>query len=110
MFDVQGDACPLGSQPYRYWLSRTWDASQPLALVVGINPSTATESADDQMTAFLTELLRDLVGEYRCGGFVLVNCCDFRDSDPNNFKVSFPISSGNDNLDTIRTKLSECGF
>jgi hypothetical protein len=65
----------------------------PLALVVGINPSTATEEADDVMTGFLTELLRDLDGEYHCGGFMLVNCCDFRDSDPNGFKTEFPAPS-----------------
>lgn len=32
---------------YRYWLTRSWDDSLPMMCVIGLNPSTADEQADD---------------------------------------------------------------
>jgi hypothetical protein len=62
---IVGDASPTGRQTYRHWLSRRWDSAAPLALVIGINPNTATESEDDPTTRFLIKLLRPLDGESR---------------------------------------------
>ncbi len=106
---VLGDAYPRGHSTYRHWLSRTWDSLHPIALVIGINPNTATESEEDGMTLFLTRLLKGLKGEYKCGGYVLVNCCDWRGSPPGLLKdVDEPCSEKN--IDTIHELLVKCNF
>lgn len=106
---IAGDAYPQGTATYRQWLSRTWDPDRAVALVVGINPNTATESQDDGMTRFLTRLLRGIPGQYECGGFILVNCCDYRAPDPKTLKhCRAPVSPNN--LATVRSKLVECDF
>lgn len=106
---VTGAAEPEGLQPYRHWLSRTWDPDLPVALVIGINPHKATESQDDGMTGFLTRLLRGLEGEYSCGGFILVNCFDYRDRTPHTLlEVEQP--SSRKNTRTIGQMLKKCDF
>jgi len=106
-FGINGDARPRGRQTYRHWLSRTWDATGPVALVIGINPNTATEDQDDGMTSFLTRLLRGLGGDYACGGFMLVNCCDLRHGKPGALQdCPAPVSPRN--LAIVREKLCDC--
>src|ERR1051325_10714002 len=106
---IVGDAHPRGMSEYRHWLSRTWDSSGKIALVVGINPNTATESDDDGMTGFLTRLLRTLDGDYKCGGYVLVNCCDIRGRDPKELKnCECPCSSMH--MEVMRERLAICHF
>jgi hypothetical protein len=106
---VIGDAEPRGLKKYRYWLSRVWNQSLPTALVIGINPNTATEFQDDGMTSFLTRFLRQLEGEYQCGGFFLVNCFDYRDRTPKALlNVDQPTSEKN--IHVIKRKLEECDF
>lgn len=106
---VIGDANPHGCEAYRHWLSRTWDSPLPVALVIGINPNTATESIDDGMTNFLTGLLRSLSGEYACGRYVLANCSDYRSSNPKTLQASLSARSPN-NMNVIREKLARCDF
>src|SRR5687768_16350222 len=102
---IIGNAFPPGRSKYRHWLSRTWDAGGPMALVVGINPNEATEDTDDGMTRFLTRLLRGLDGDYTSGGFVLLNCCDLRNPKPGALqKCPTPCSATN--LATVRSKLA----
>jgi hypothetical protein len=80
-----------------------------VALVIGINPNTATESEDDSMTNFLTELLRGLDGEYKCGGYAVVNCCDFRHAHPEELgSVVSPCSEVN--MKMVDARLLECDF
>jgi hypothetical protein len=106
---VVGQAEPRGHQPYRQWLSRIWEPDLPIALVVGINPNNATEKEDDGMTGFLVRLLRGLEGEFQCGGYILVNCFDYRDRTP---KALLDINrpSSTKNTPTIRDKLKTCDF
>jgi len=96
-------------KPYRQWLSRTWTPGLPTALVIGINPNRATESEDDAMTNFLTRMLRNLKGSYRCGGFYLVNCFDVRERQPKSL-LKFENPSSNSNDDAIADKLKLCDF
>lgn len=104
-----GDAYPRGRSLYRHWLSRTWDSRLPSALVIGINPNTATESEEDGMTRFLTRFLSGLEGEYRCGRYVLVNCCDVRSSSPQVLKdMDEPYSEMN--FETVQGFLVKCDF
>lgn len=106
---VDGDARPRGHDSYRQWLSRSWEPSLPVALVIGINPNRATESSDDAMTNFLTRLLRKLEGPYRCGGYYLVNCFDFRERHPKSLlDAARPNSAHNDR--TIAERLNACDF
>ncbi|MBC7852140.1 MAG: DUF1643 domain-containing protein [Pirellulaceae bacterium] len=106
---VAGDANPRGESDYRHWLARTWDPVGAVALVVGINPNTATESEDDAMTGFLTRLLRALEGDYKCGSYILVNCCDIRGRHPKELKdCESPCSPTQ--MGTIREKLAACHF
>lgn len=53
----------------RYALTRMWDTTKPLALYIGVNPSTASESEDDPT-------VRKLIGfsaQKGLGGFMLCN-------------------------------------
>ncbi len=106
---VIGDANPRGSSRNRHWISRRWDQSRPIAFVIGINPNTATESYNDPMTGFLTKLLRCLEGEYRCSGYILANCCDYRHCKPKALERLAPSCSW-ENTETIRTMLEKCDF
>ncbi len=106
---VTGSAQPEGMQAYRQWLSRCWDPNSPVALVIGINPNKATEVEDDGMTGFLVRLLRVQQGAFQCGGYILVNCFDFRDRHPAALlNVSMPSSP--DNTPTIKRMLNKCDF
>lgn len=106
---VLRDAHPRGISPYRHWLSRTWASNGAVALVIGINPNTATDTDDDGMTRFLVRLLSGLDGEFACGGYILVNCCDLRGREPKDLqKAQIPCSSTN--LNTIQELLTKCSF
>jgi hypothetical protein len=107
--NVIGDANPVGLEEYRHWLSRVWAPRGLMALVVGINPNSATETDDDGMSSFLTRLLRSLDGEYASRGFILVNCCNIRHRDPKKLKdLDSPCSDSN--INTIQAMLLKCDF
>jgi hypothetical protein len=107
--EIAGDAYPRGYSEYRHWLSRTWDANGATALVIGINPSKATDTVDDPMTGFLVRLMSSLSGDFACGEYVLVNCCDLRSPNPDNLRTEDGACSP-ENLATIQRFLYECDF
>ena len=80
--EIFRDAFPKGRLPYRHWLSREWSSDGATALVIGINPNDATEMKEDGMSSFLVDLLSKLKGEFACGKYILVNCCDWRERFP----------------------------
>jgi len=105
---VTGDANPRGKSIYRHWLTRSWGDGR-VALVIGINPNTATDWEDDGMTNFLTSLLRQLDGDFQCGSYILVNCCDYRHNKPSELKnVDAPCSPTN--LQTVERNIAKCDF
>jgi hypothetical protein len=63
---------------YRYALWRIWDSSKPLWMMALLNPSTATEEADDPT------IKRCCVRAQRggAGGLVVVNSGAIRETDP----------------------------
>jgi hypothetical protein len=103
------EAHPRGSAPYRQWLSRRWSTGGRTALVVGINPNKATDTKEDGMTSFLTRLLRSLSGEFECGGFILVNCCDVREREPSRLR-DFGMICSSANWPTICQMVAKVDF
>ena len=78
---------------FRYSLTRVWDNELPLAMFIGLNPSTADEIKDDPT-------VRRCIGFARSGGFggiVLANLFAFRSKDPRSLKdVHDPVGPEND--------------
>jgi len=54
---------------YRYWLKRSWDDSKPIAICVGLNPSTANHETDDRTISKLIEIMKF----QNYGGFIMTN-------------------------------------
>lgn len=54
---------------YRYALWRIWDASKPLVMFIGLNPSTANERSNDPT---IRRVMR-FAGEWGYGGFYMMN-------------------------------------
>ena len=78
---------------YRYSLTRVWDADLPRVAFIGLNPSTADETADDPT-------IRRCIGFARRWGFgsmVVVNCFALRSTYPKGLRRSSdPVGPGND--------------
>jgi hypothetical protein len=78
---------------YRYSLSRTWRVDGPDVVFVGLNPSTADETADDPT---LRRCIR-FAKSWEYGSLVLVNLFAYRSVNPANLKkVIDPVGPRND--------------
>ncbi len=79
---------------YRYYLTRTWDASKPYALIIGLNPSTADAIKDDST---VTRCIRIVKSLYSFGGLSILNLFAFRATNPRELLIeSDPIGPKND--------------
>lgn len=78
---------------YRYTLWRTWDKLRPKLMVIGLNPSTADETA-------LDPTLRRCIGfasTWGFGGLVMTNLFAYRATDPKAMrKAEDPVGPAND--------------
>lgn len=87
------DAVLSKCRSYRYALWRTWDESKPKVLFIGLNPSTADESTDDQT-------VRRCIGfakQWGYGGIVMGNLFAFRSPSPSVMMAAAePIGPEND--------------
>lgn len=63
---------------YRYALWRIWDASKPLVMFIGLNPSTANESSDDPTIRRVIAISKNL----GFGGVYMMNLFAFVSTDP----------------------------
>ena len=75
-------ACLSTDRVNRFWLYRRWDEAKSLALVVGLNPSTADADSDDAT-------VRKLYGFFKLwgyGGYYLVNLFPFRATNPEDLR------------------------
>lgn len=54
---------------YRYALWRIWDANKPMAMFIGLNPSTANEETDDRTIERVTAIVKG----WGYGGFYMMN-------------------------------------
>lgn len=78
---------------FRYLLSRVWDDSDPKALIVMLNPSTADAEIDDPTIKSCIRLLNYL----GFGGFEVVNLFAFRATNPRELEDALdPIGQVND--------------
>lgn len=63
---------------HRYWLLRVWDESKPICAFIGLNPSTADETANDPTILKCIKYARS----WEHGGLLMLNLYAFRATDP----------------------------
>lgn len=77
---------------YRFWLLRVWNCALPIFAVIGTNPSTADENANDPT-------IRKTIGfgtRLGFGGVLMLNVGGFRATDPKKWAAaSDPFGAGN---------------
>lgn len=78
--DIKKSSATWGgaNKEYRYTLKRIWNEKLPKCVVIGLNPSTATEEADDPT-------VRRCVGFAKregCGSLCILNIFAFRSTNP----------------------------
>jgi len=92
---------------YRYVLKRVWNASLPVCVFVGLNPSTADANEDDPT-------IRRCVGfakSWGYGGLVMLNLFAYRATNPQDMLCSVlidPVGPENDNH--ILKEVSKAGI
>lgn len=92
---------------YRYWLKRQWDESRPMAMCIGLNPSTANESDNDTT---ITNLVR-LLDTFGYGGFYMCNLFALISSNPEDLRsCPDPVKDNDLHLQAIRTKVTDVIF
>lgn len=84
---------------YRYSLSRIWEKELPVAVFIGLNPSTANEEEDDTTVRRCIGHTMNFQLPKMYGGNVIVNLFAFRATKPVDMKMaSDPIGPDNDNF------------
>lgn len=71
---------------YRFALWRIWDLDKPLVMLIGLNPSTANEKADDPTIRRLSGKT-GLVYRHGYGGFYMLNLFPFVSSNPEDLEL-----------------------
>jgi hypothetical protein len=88
---------------YRYKLWRIWDESLPKAMCIGLNPSTANASKNDNTINVLIKVL----GKLGYGGFYMMNCWAYITSDPKLLKVNPMSDEWNNNTITVTASICD---
>lgn len=87
---------PCGN--YRYKLWRIWDDSKPLAMCIGLNPSTANHEKNDTTIRYLIQMLTVL----GYGGFYMTNLFTIISSKPDVLLTSAdPLGENDAKLDEV---------
>lgn len=87
---------------YRYRLWRIWDSALPLAMVIGLNPSTANADKDDATI----NNLRTALSALGFGGFYMMNCWAYITSKPELLMINPMSEEWNNNM--ISVTASKC--
>lgn len=82
---------------YRYSLWRIWDRSKPMVMFIGLNPSTADESAPDNTIDSVKRISK--FNGY--GGFYMMNCFAYVATKPENLKHNPMTDEWNNNMLTV---------
>lgn len=88
---------------YRYKLWRVWDTSLPKVMCIGLNPSTANASKNDNTINLLIRML----GQLGYGGFYMMNCFAYITSDPKLLKHNPMSDEWNNNTMTVVASLCD---
>jgi len=89
---------------YRYVLSRIWNESKPIIMIIGLNPSTANETKNDPTVAKCINFAKS----WDYGGVYMLNLFAFRATLPQDmFGEKEPIGNENDHYIDKYSKLSE---
>ena len=90
---MEKDAILSEDRKYRYVLSRIWDKSNPMVMIIGLNPSTADETEDDPTIRRCI----NFADSWGYGGVYMLNLFAFRATKPTDmFEAINPIGSQND--------------
>ena len=90
---MEKDAVLSEDRKYRYVLSRIWDKSKPMVMIIGLNPSTADEIEDDPTIRRCI----NFANSWGYGGVYMLNLFAFRATQPTDmFEAVNPIGSQND--------------
>ncbi len=76
--DTSSGAVFSPCRTWRYALYRVWDPATPPAMFIGLNPSTADETTDDNTIRRCTRFARD----WGYGGLTMTNLYGFRATQP----------------------------
>ena len=77
---------------YRYSLRRVWNPDEPIALFIGLNPSTADEEKDDPTIRRCI----GIAGAWGFGGLIMCNLFAARSADPDRLgQFDDPVGPGN---------------
>ena len=92
---------------YRYYLLREFDADKPLAMVIGLNPSTADANDDDATISALRRLLEPL----GYGGFYMTNLFAWISTNPDDLQAQpNPVGDNDAWLGAVRTLCQDVIF
>ena len=101
---MKKDAILSEDRKYRYVLSRIWDESKPLVVIIGLNPSTADEKDDDNTIKKCINFSKN----WGYGGLYMWNLFAFRATAPSDmFNASSPIGEENSKYIEKYSKLSD---
>jgi hypothetical protein len=101
------DAIFSEDRKYRYALWRIWDESKPKVMFIGLNPSTANETDNDNTIKKVCKIAR----HNGFGGAYMMNCFAYISTDPDQLKHN-PMSDewNNNMLTAMAAKCSEVVF
>jgi hypothetical protein len=88
---------------YRYALWRIWEPNKPLALFVGLNPSTANETTDDPTI----RKVRSIVKDWGYGGFYMMNLFAWVSKEPKDLETC-PDPIGQQNNMYLQVQAGKC--
>lgn len=101
---MKKDAILSEDRKYRYVLSRIWDESKPLVVIIGLNPSTADEKDDDNTIKKCINFSKN----WGYGGLYMLNLFAFVATAPSDmFNASSPIGEENSKYIEKYSKLSD---
>lgn len=92
---------------YRYALWRVWDEAKPIAMCIGLNPSTADEKGDDRTIQNLVQVL----WSYEYGGVYMTNLFALVSPHPEDLRSNpDPVKDNDRYLDEIASICDEVIF
>lgn len=80
---------------YRYKLWRVWNNLLPIAMVIGLNPSTANADKNDPTINNLIKIL----SKHSYGGFYMMNCFPIISPHPEIVKIYLEDNTGNTDIE-----------